>query len=673
MSALAVLFHRDGQAVEAASVWAMLDAVPYRGPDGAAVTERGYVGLGHAKMALTLAERAERQPLVSNRTGCVLVADARLDNRNDLLRQLPDQPPGSATDAELILRVYEAWGPDGVDRLLGDFAFAIWDPRHRRLLCARDTSGLRSLFYRVDAQKFAVASEIHQLFQDPAVPVLPDEEHVRESLVPFFVFQNEKQQARTWFQGIWALPAGHILLVDASSVRTYSYWRLEPRELRYRSDDEYAEHYLDLFSEVVRARLRTSEPVGVLLSGGLDSSSIASVAQELYRRRDLDNAGFATFSSVFDDPECDERPLIEDVQAKYGFDAQFIADGGFAGRLQVEPWGFQESPNMGVTEARDAVFGAISRASVRVLLSGTGADGCVGGSRRVLDSVLRQGHLQEFARHWRTYRRLARSEESVAATLGLYCVAPLLPMAVQRRLMTASLRRRYAQSRDRLLPPWMPGALRGELSQRHLRLCLEAEAGRRFSNPVREDEFRLLYPPEVARHPVPWPVEERRPFADRRLHEFLLAIPPEQKFNPHPDTDNLYAGQNQVLRRAMRGILPESIRSRTQKTIFRGVWENEIQRQWPLYEAAFGPSSRPEIAARGYVDQTSFWLRLGELRNGLFGDDFIYVMKLVELETWLRTLRLPRSRLVTVPPPWHERQLRPEIPVPPEPVRTAVH
>jgi len=168
-------------------------------------------------------------------------------------------------------------------------------------------------------------------------------------------------------------------------VRTQSYWQLQPRELRYRSDDEYAEHFLDLFSEVVRARLRTSEPVGVLLSGGLDSSSVTCVAQELHRSGQVKNSGFATFSSVFDDPECDERSLIADVQGKYGFDAHFIADSGFAGRLQLEPWGFQESPNMGVSEARDAVFGTISRAGVRVLLSGTTADGCVGGSRRVLD------------------------------------------------------------------------------------------------------------------------------------------------------------------------------------------------------------------------------------------------------------------------------------------------
>jgi asparagine synthase (glutamine-hydrolysing) len=655
MSGVAVVLARDGRPVDASAIWSMLDSAPYRGPDGTSVLVRGHVGLGHASMALTPEDRAEQQPLVSPRTGCVVVTDARLDNRADLLRHLHEQRD-DATDAELILRGYEAWGLDVVDRLLGDFAFVVWDPSEQRLVCARDTSGMRSLFYRVDARTFATASEIQQLLQDPAVPVAPNDEHVRESLVPFFAYQNEKQQASTWYRDIWSVPPGHLLVVDSSSLQVRKFWRLEPHELCYGTADEYADHYLALFSEVVRARLRTSEPVGLLLSGGLDSSSVAGVAQRLYRDGHAQEHGFATFSSVFDDLDCDERPLIDDLRAMYGFEAHFITCGSFAGRLQLEPAGFQESPNMGVNETRDRVFGTVNGAGIRVLLSGTGADGSVGGSRRVLDSLLRHRRVREFWRHFRVYRRLARREESLAATVGLYCLAPLMPLSLQQHVMLASLRRRYSQTHDRLLPPWMPDALRVELSEWHLRLCLDSERQRCFSNPTREDEFRLLYPPEVARHAVPWPIEERRPFADRRLQEFLLRIPPEQKFTPHPDTDNLYAAQKQIVRRAMRGILPESIRARTHKTIFRNVWENELASQWRVFGRAFGPSGRSEIADRGYVKPEPFWARLTELQAGQVGGDFMYIMKLVELETWLRALRLPRPRLVTVPPPWQARQ-----------------
>jgi asparagine synthase (glutamine-hydrolysing) len=196
----------------------------------------------------------------------------------------------------------------------------------------------------------------------------------------------------------------------------------------------------------------------------------------------------------------------------------------------------------------------------------------------------------------------------------------------------------------------MPPALRGELGERHLALCLAAERGRRFGSPAREAEYRLLYPPEVARHPAPWPVEIWRPFADRRLHEFMLAIPPEQKFEPHPATDDFYAGSKQVVRRAMRGILPESIRTRTSKTVFRGVFEDEVASHWTTYASAFGPSAKPEVARRGYVEPRLFWQRLQELRDGRSGADLIYVMQIVGLESWLRTFALPRPQRVMVPP-----------------------
>jgi asparagine synthase (glutamine-hydrolysing) len=193
--------------------------------------------------------------------------------------------------------------------------------------------------------------------------------------------------------------------------------------------------------------------------------------------------------------------------------------------------------------------------------------------------------------------------------------------------------------------------LRADLSRRQVQLWLEAERARRFSSPAREAEYNLLYPPEIMLHPAPWPLEIWRPFADRRLHRFLLAIPPEHKFAPHPDSDEFYAGSKRVVRHAMRGIVPESVRTRTSKTVFQAQVRHGIDRQWSAFEAAFGPSSRPEIALRGYVDRHQFWSRLIHLREGQYGPDLVYVLEMVGLETWLRTLQLPWYQRVTVVPP----------------------
>jgi asparagine synthase (glutamine-hydrolysing) len=221
------------------------------------------------------------------------------------------------------------------------------------------------------------------------------------------------------------------------------------------------------------------------------------------------------------------------------------------------------------------------------------------------------------------------------------------------------MRRALERARPGLLPAWMPEPLRQDLAERHVQLTLEVERERRFANWTRAIEYRQLYPPEVARNPVGWPLEVCRPYADRRLHEFLLAIPPEEKFAPFqdPQTDE-YAGQKLIVRNAMRGIQPESVRTKKIPTHYASVFAQEVQTRWGLYERIFGPDGRPEIVARGYVDPAKFWDRLQQLRDGgAYGRDFLYITRMAALETWLRALRLPRSQRVTVPFYWGDHPL----------------
>lgn len=648
MSGLAVLLHRDGRPVPAIAIQSMLGVAPYRGPDGMSVWLSGQVALGHAKMAVTPEDEREQQPLISLKTGCAIIADVRLDNREELLAQLSDRPMSTGGDASLILSAYEKWGLDAFPRLLGDFAFVIWDPLAQRLVCARDTSGQRSLFYRSNTHVFAASSEIQQLLQDPSVPITANHECIRDSFTPLNILRNEKDQAATFYWGIEALPAGHLLIVDREQVRVQRYWELQPpAELHYRRDEDYAEHYLALFSEVVRARLRSSRPLGVLLSGGLDSASVACTAQELYRTGRAEHRGFVSFSSVFEGLECDERHLIEDIQAKYDLDARYFPAKSFSGRLQIEPRSFFEAPNTGIQEESNLILSAATQAGVRAMLTGDVADSCVGGSPLVFDSLLRKGKFADFRRRLQIYRR--PSVEPLHKIVLMACLLPLLPLRYQRWGMSAYMRHAVERDRPVLLPLWMPEPLRQDLCDRHLRLSVELERQRRFSSPARHAEDTLLYPPEVARHLAPWSIEVWRPFADRRLHTFLLAVPPEQKFLPDADTDEFYAGSKQLVRRAMRGIVPESIRTRKSKTIFSDVSDNEIARNWPLYEAVFGSSARSEIETYGYVDGPRFWSRLQAYRAGGAGGDSPYLVQMIALETWLRSIKLPRPSEGAVP------------------------
>lgn len=649
MGGLAVVFYRDGRPVQRDSVREMLDAVPYRGPDGMFTRIVGDVGLGHAKMAMTPEEDDEVQPVVSPRSGSILICDARLDNRAELLSLLPDKPSRATSDAELILNCYETWGCAAVEHLLGDFAFIIWDPRTRRILAARDTSGQRALFYRCDARTFAAASEIHQLLQDASIPIEPNHARIKEFLVPLNMGSNERDNASTFYKDIHALPAGHLLVVDADNLRVQRYWELRPvPELRYRTDEEYAEHFRALFFDVVGARLRSSKPLGALLSGGLDSSSVVCTTQELYRDGLATNHGFRTFTSTFDGLDCDESDLVADIQTKYGLTAEYVPVRQFGGRLDLEPGGFMEAPNLGVVGEKNRLLSRVHVSGVRALLTGEIADSIVFGSWLSFDSFIRQGNLSGFLRQLAAFRRI--STDSLPKIAALYCIAPLLPRTLQQHVVVTYLDRVLRRDADNLVPPWIAKSLGHELLRRHRELYLGPHRERRFASPARQAEYGLLYPPEVGRHPAPWPIEFWRPFADRRLHEFLLAIPPEQKFQPDPEyPDNFYAGSKRILRSAMRGVLPESVRTRRLKTIFGGVVDNEVSRNWSTYESAFGPGAGCEVAAHGYIDQAQFWLRLQQARAESGPGLSPYMMQVVGLETWLRAFKLPRSKLVRVP------------------------
>jgi asparagine synthase (glutamine-hydrolysing) len=620
----------------------MLEAAPYLALDGAEIWTGGDVGLGAGRLSLTPEDATSAQPVADRQTGCVAVADARLDNRPQLALRLGVEGPLPA-DAGLILLAYEAWGEEVGSYLLGDFVFIIWDPARRALVCGRDPTVQRRLFYHHDGRRFLVASELHQLFQDPSVPIRPNEARILDELTPLNMVRNLKDSPVTFFEDIKALPAGHLLTVAPGHFRLRPYYRLRPATVRYRRDEDYAEHFRALFFNAVRDRLRSARPIGIMLSGGLDSGSVACVAKHL-RAEDPNLPDLVGFNFYFEGLPCDERPLVEEVARLWGLPIRYLAFTGVVPRLQPEPEGFYETPNAGLTEARDILGAAAAEAGVRVILSGETADSYVGGSWLVFDSLLKAGKFGTFFEYFRRYRRVA--EEPLRTTVALYCFGPLLPIGLQRRLMALYTTRAVGRN-PRLLPGWIPDSLRAALRARHLSLCLDLERGRHFPNPTLEAEYRLLHPPEAVWDLGPWPVQVWRPFADVRLHEFMLGVPPEQKFRPHPQTDEYYAGSKWLLRRAMEGILPEAVRTRTAKTQFGPAFRLELGRNWPAYAAVFGPGGNSEVGRRGYIVPELFWERLVMLREGVEDLDLLYVLKIVGLETWLRSLRQPRPKILS--------------------------
>ena len=295
MGGIALVYSRDGAPVEDTALGPMVDALWHRGPDGCDRVVLGPLGMAHQHFWTTPEELGERQPLSDPDVGLTLAFDGRLDNRHELLRALGlhGQETRGLSDAALTMRAYGRWREACFVRLLGSFAFALYDAGERQLFCVRDPLGDSTLYYHQSAQRFIAASEPGALLTQAGVSDTLDE----TSLAAYFAGRTA-DHGRTLLEQVLELPPAHYLVVDQDGWRLVRYW--EPdlgRRLYLGSDAEYAEQFRALLDQAVRCRMRSPSPVGVMMSGGLDSTSVAALAAAQLG----EEGALQTISFVFDE------------------------------------------------------------------------------------------------------------------------------------------------------------------------------------------------------------------------------------------------------------------------------------------------------------------------------------------------------------------------------------
>ena len=282
------------------------------------------------------------------------------------------------------------------EKLLGDFAFAIWDEKKQALFCARDHFGLKPFYYYHQPGKaFIFASEIKALFCVTDVPRRLNELRIADYLVSYV-----EDETITFYKQIFRLPRAHSMTIDHHGLRLHKYWSLDPsHEIRYGSDEEYADAFREKFTEAVRCCLRSAFPIGSSLSGGLDSSSIVCVARKLLGENG--SRRLHTFSFVFDDvPQCDERSFIKTVLAQGGVEPHFIHPDRLSALDNIEQvlW-HQDQPlyirNMFLWTAKYAVA---RENGIRVMLDGEDGDSVVSYGDAYLAELAQAGRWTEFAR-----------------------------------------------------------------------------------------------------------------------------------------------------------------------------------------------------------------------------------------------------------------------------------
>ncbi len=282
MSGIFGIYNRNGKPVDKEIVNTMLEGMSYWQPDDRGTWSYGPVALGHTMLWNTPESKFEQLP---NKQGHVVITmDARLDNREELVKQLDmsDRPLDQITESDFIVEAYHKWGEECPKYLLGDFAFAIWDEKKQQLFCARDHVGVKQLYFHLTDTLFVFANDLKGLVTHPDIT----KEINDEAVANYIVYYQLLSTTLTFFKEIEKLPPAHILTVAASGVQKKCYWRLEDAPRVSLPDAEaYAGKLRELFTPAVYNRIRSAYPVTSHLSGGLDSSTIAVLAARKLREK----------------------------------------------------------------------------------------------------------------------------------------------------------------------------------------------------------------------------------------------------------------------------------------------------------------------------------------------------------------------------------------------------
>ena len=531
----------------------MADALAHRGPDGINIWQAGPVGLGHCMLQTTPESLDEHLPLTSNDGMLTITADARIDNRDELISELGlSQQEGIIPDSSLILFAYQRWGESCVDHLLGDFAFVIWDAQKHHLFCSRDHMGVKPFYYFSTNEFFAFGSEIKAIFSVPGIP-----REVNEKALAFRLVGIDGEPGVTSYLHIHRLPAAHTMKISSSGTRIQHYWVPDPnREIHFETDEEYENAFRTIFTEAVRCRMRSAFPVGSELSGGLDSSSVVCVARHLLRQENSDHQPHPlhTFSAVFDEvPECDERTWIQCVLAGGDLTPHFVYPEQISPLYDIKRRiSRYEEPSFSPTSyTYSIIFQTARDTGIRVVLSGEWGDVVV--SYGV-------GSLLEFVGAGKLFRTIQeiisiskKFNEKKREIIWNNILVPILPHAIRQRFY-------------RTLPPfqWIRDdfAIRTGLAEylSHLqKTALKPKTSREHHLFDLTSTSISLGMETMDKNTATYAIESRFPFLDRRVVEFCLALPPEQRIRQ---------GYTRAIEREALGeYLPQEIRQRTSKAL----------------------------------------------------------------------------------------------------------
>jgi asparagine synthase (glutamine-hydrolysing) len=530
---------RETAEADRVAIARMAEAIAFRGPDAQQQSSRDGASFTFSLLTVGPAPQAAEQPLTLDGETFFL-GEARCDGRDDLVAKLKQHGvllPGSVTDEQLVLHFVSRLGIDAVEELDGDYSFVLWNPRERRLAAVRDLTGARPFFYSLANGKL--------IFSNTMQAVLVGSNSFRnydpQFIGNFLLGAPYHDPERTVYTDIRRLPPGHLLEFSpsAQSVRRISSFPID-EPLSFRRDIEVVEEFQRLFVQAVRDRLPESETT-ILLSGGLDSTSIATAAVAARKERNVTPLKLSAFTLDF-------YPLF---QHEEGFLAQeFASSLGLPSELihlaHILPCDGVDGGSFTLPEPSALPYPAIQpfyvsrfRRDSRVLLTGDGGD-------EILRAESAPFLVYAASRFGKAY---------AASVLLRYLISfrrlPALGAGLRSGLLRLVGQRRPVQT----FPPWLTPSFEEQFDLRmRFTEVTEKPSSNHPYHPWSYAKLVQFIPPLMEGQDATFsghPLEARAPFLDRRLLRFLLRLPPIPWFM-----------EKEILRRAQRGILPDRIRLR---------------------------------------------------------------------------------------------------------------
>jgi len=607
----------------------MTDVLRHRGPDDRGLYVDGNIGLGHQRLSI-VDVTGGHQPMVSDDENLCIVYNGEVYNHPMLRAELEARGRRYRTrcDTETVLHLYAAHGGAAPQYLRGMFAFAIWDRSRRELFLARDRFGVKPLYYVLTSDgSLYFASEIKALLAARAVAP-----QLNTAALPDYLANHAPSGAETLFDGVRRLPAGCTLRWRDGTVQIEPYWDLfgafDSRENALRTERDLIAEFGSRFREAVRLRLMADVPLGVFLSGGIDSAAITAIMSELV------DAPVRTFSVAFAEREANELAFARLVAQRFGTDHHeiIVSPADFVSALGPLVW-HEDEPIAHPSSIALYFVSRLAATQVKVVLTGEGSDEMLAGYGRYRTTVynLALGRRYErlvppplrsaaramvtaLARHSELGRKLARTGLALPADVtSLYLDNfAVFSRAWQKKLLRPELRQRIDESS--LNPYSVQCANLESMQGRSLLSCLLYADVKTYLQELlmKQDQMSMAAS-----------LESRVPFLDHPLAEFAASLPDRLKLRGWTT--------KYVLREAMRGTLPAPILERRKMgfPVPVGKWLRGPYR-WLVDDCVLGERAK----ARNLFDPAVVRRLVAAHQSGENHSERLWA--LINLEVWQR-------------------------------------